>query len=143
MRWSISAGKWCSCTRPCGSSRAARRPVLPTRRSDPLAPGAAGLAYASIMMLPARRGRKRRPRLSEPPTPRKGEMLDVAAGLFAERGFEAVSLADIAEGVGLAKATLYHYFSHKEEILGTIVVTTIRELTAFIDRAIAQVTTPE
>jgi TetR/AcrR family transcriptional regulator, cholesterol catabolism regulator len=91
----------------------------------------------------ARRAHKRRARVTEHRTPRKEEILDVAAALFAEHGFDAVSLAEIADAVGLSKATLYHYFSRKEEILGTIVVTTIRDLNAFIDRAIAHVTSPE
>jgi AcrR family transcriptional regulator len=88
-------------------------------------------------------GRVRRARVTLHRTPRKEEILDVAAALFAERGFDAVSLTDIAAAVGLSKATLYHYFSRKEEILGTIVVTTIRELNAHIGKAIAGAVTPE
>ncbi len=82
--------------------------------------------------------RQRRARITEHRTPRKEEILDVAAAMFAERGFDAVSLTDIAAAVGLSKATLYHYFSRKEEILGTIVVTTIRDLNAHIGQAIAR-----
>ena len=87
--------------------------------------------------------RKRRARITLHRTPRKEEILDVAAAMFAEHGFDAVSLTDIAEAVGLSKATLYHYFSRKEEILGTIVVSTIRDLNAYIEQAIARATTPE
>jgi len=87
--------------------------------------------------------RKRRARITEHRTPRKEEILDVAAAMFAEHGFDAVSLTDIADAVGLSKATLYHYFSRKEEILGTIVVSTIRDLNAYIEQAIARATTPE
>ncbi|MDQ6619207.1 MAG: TetR/AcrR family transcriptional regulator [Pseudomonadota bacterium] len=86
---------------------------------------------------------KARARVTRHRTPRKEEILDVAAGLFAEHGFDAVSLTDIADAVGLSKATLYHYFSRKEEILGTIVVTTVRDLNAFIDGALAGISTPE
>lgn len=93
--------------------------------------------------MPAHRPRKHPTRATTlHRTPRKEEILDVAAGLFAEHGFDGVSLVEIADAVGLSKATLYHYFSHKEEILGTIVVTTIRDLNAFIDQAIARVTEP-
>lgn len=88
------------------------------------------------------RAPQRRPRI-EHRTPRKEEILDVAAGLFAEHGFDGVSLTEIAAAVGLSKATLYHYFSCKEEILGTIVVTTIRDLNAFIDAAIAPIAAPD
>lgn len=42
---------------------------------------------------------------------------DCAAELFAMRGFEATSTADIAAEGGFSKALIYHYFSSKEEIL--------------------------
>lgn len=88
----------------------------------------------------------RRPRRAHAPehrTPRKEEILDAAAELFAEHGFHAVSLADIAHAVGLSKPTLYHYFERKETILGTIVVTTIQKLNAHVEAAIADVSEPE
>ena len=90
-----------------------------------------------------RTARSRRPAKREHRTPRKEEILDAAAEQFAEHGFDAVSLADIAKAVGLSKATLYHYFDRKEMILGTIVVSTIRDLNAFIDAAIAGIDKPE
>lgn len=40
-----------------------------------------------------------------------------AAELFAVRGFEATSAADIAAEGGFSKALIYHYFGSKEEIL--------------------------
>jgi AcrR family transcriptional regulator len=60
--------------------------------------------------------------LSEAPVrgakrPRKDVILDAAAELFAERGYEATTLMDLAVQVGIAKATLFHYFTTKEMIL--------------------------
>ncbi len=40
-----------------------------------------------------------------------------AVGLFAERGYTAVTLADIAAEVGLARTSLYRYFPDKDHIL--------------------------
>jgi AcrR family transcriptional regulator len=40
-----------------------------------------------------------------------------ATELFAERGFAAVTMADIAEQVGLARSSLYRYFPDKDHIL--------------------------
>jgi AcrR family transcriptional regulator len=37
--------------------------------------------------------------------------------LFAERGFEATTVADIAERAGLTKRTFFRYFSDKREVL--------------------------
>ncbi len=43
-------------------------------------------------------------------------ILAAARGLFAERGFDAVTMADIARAAGLAKGTLYLYCRTKEEV---------------------------
>ncbi|MCC6198521.1 MAG: TetR family transcriptional regulator [Burkholderiales bacterium] len=90
----------------------------------------------------ARRVRARRTSGTVHRTPRREEILDVAAALFAVHDFDAVSMTDIAGAVGLSKATLYHYFRRKEDILGLIVLGTIRDLNAFVDAAIAGVADP-
>jgi AcrR family transcriptional regulator len=43
-------------------------------------------------------------------------ILEVAENLFTQHGIEAVTLADIAKAARLTKATLYRYFSSKEEM---------------------------
>ncbi len=48
---------------------------------------------------------------------------DCAAELFAARGFEATSAADIAGDGGFSKALIYHYFESKEEILQDLLET--------------------
>lgn len=52
---------------------------------------------------------------------RKEEILDVAEQLFAEKGFDNASTNDIIKKIGIARGTLYHHFSSKEEILDAIV----------------------
>lgn len=47
----------------------------------------------------------------------RDEILDAAAGIIGEKGFEATSMQDIANAVNLQKASLYHHFSSKQEIL--------------------------
>jgi AcrR family transcriptional regulator len=42
---------------------------------------------------------------------------DVATRLFAQRGFDAVTIAEIAEAAGVAKATVTNYFPRKEDLL--------------------------
>jgi len=49
--------------------------------------------------------------------PRREVILDCAARLFAERGYEGTTLGDLAAAASIAKATLFHYFSTKEKIL--------------------------
>ncbi|OIJ27763.1 TetR/AcrR family transcriptional regulator [Nocardioides luteus] len=41
---------------------------------------------------------------------------DVATQMFAARGFEAVTIAEIAESAGVSKVTVFNYFPRKEDI---------------------------
>ena len=50
----------------------------------------------------------------------KERILNVAIDLFAVKGFDAVSLREIADAAGVRKATLYYYFTSKDEILEKI-----------------------
>ncbi len=47
-------------------------------------------------------------------------LLAAALGLFSERGYEAVGVAEIAEAAGVTKPTLYHYFGSKRGLLDAI-----------------------
>lgn len=47
---------------------------------------------------------------------RREAILDVAAEVFLEEGFDAASMSTIAAKVGGSKSTLYNYFKSKEEI---------------------------
>jgi TetR/AcrR family transcriptional regulator, cholesterol catabolism regulator len=48
---------------------------------------------------------------------RRAEILRHASLLFDLRGYNGVSMGDLAAAVGIAKPTLYHYFRSKDEIL--------------------------
>src|SRR5690348_7801668 len=50
-------------------------------------------------------------------TSRRDELLTVAAKLFAARGYHGTRMDDVAEAVGLNKATVYHYYASKSLIL--------------------------
>ncbi|MCE0767613.1 TetR/AcrR family transcriptional regulator [Pseudonocardia kujensis] len=45
------------------------------------------------------------------------ELLDTAAQLFAERGFAATTLQDVADAMGISRPALYHYVRSKDELL--------------------------
>jgi len=62
------------------------------------------------------------------PELRRQQILDAAVHLFYKAGFEAASLRDLAASVGINKATIYHYFESKEEILSHIVSEVGQEL---------------
>ncbi len=44
-------------------------------------------------------------------------LTDVALHVFAERGFDAASMDDVARKAGITKAAIYHHVSGKEELL--------------------------
>jgi len=49
------------------------------------------------------------------------DIIKKAEKLFAKKGYDNTSVADIIEKVGIAKGTFYHYFKSKDELLDTIV----------------------
>lgn len=44
-------------------------------------------------------------------------LVRVAAGVFNERGYDGTSVDDLARGLGISKAAIYHHVSGKEELL--------------------------
>ena len=51
----------------------------------------------------------------------KQEILEVALDLFSVQGFEATSVSQIADAVGIRKASLYSHFQNKQAILDALV----------------------
>lgn len=62
---------------------------------------------------------------------RRGELLDIAARLFAERGMRATTVRDIADAAGILSGSLYHHFDSKESMVDEILR---RFLDALFDR---------
>ena len=50
-------------------------------------------------------------------TPRRDAVLGLAAELFAEKGFRATTVRDIADAAGVLSGSLYHHFDSKEAIV--------------------------
>jgi len=47
----------------------------------------------------------------------KEKIFDVALDLFSKKGYDSVSLREIADGVGIKKSSIYSHYSSKEAIL--------------------------
>jgi AcrR family transcriptional regulator len=58
---------------------------------------------------------------------RRREVLAAAVEVFSEQGYRATSMADIAERLGMGKASLYHYVGSKEEVLIDLYEEVLRE----------------
>jgi AcrR family transcriptional regulator len=65
---------------------------------------------------------------AEVTSPRRQEILDIAADLFATHGFEATTVTDVARSANLKKASLYHYFPSKNAIFLAVLAEGIDDL---------------
>lgn len=63
----------------------------------------------------------------------KEKILKAAINLFADKGFDATSVDEIAKNAGINKAMIYYYFSSKEELLASIIRKSINEFTSIIE----------
>lgn len=64
---------------------------------------------------------------------RRREIADAAALTFAERGYHATGIADIAQRLGIGHGTFYRYFKNKRDILDYV----LREVTARLGEVMA------
>lgn len=68
-----------------------------------------------------------------------GPILSHALDAFSENGFHGTTVRDLARRVGVTVPSLYYHHENKEAVLVTLLDYSIRELTARIDAAIAEV----
>jgi AcrR family transcriptional regulator len=61
---------------------------------------------------------------------RKEEIIRVAAKLFRDKGYSAVTMRDLATTMGIKAASLYNHISSKQEILQLIVIALAEEFTS-------------
>ena len=57
-----------------------------------------------------------------PPIDRRRQILDAAVQVFAQQGFHACRVSDIAREAGVAHGLIYHYFDSKDEVLNELFV---------------------
>lgn len=55
-------------------------------------------------------------------SPRRTEMVSVAARLFSERGYHGTSMQHLADGLGLQRGSLYAHIGSKEDLLLDVVM---------------------
>src|SRR4051795_7074394 len=60
-------------------------------------------------------------RLTDQGRERKQQLVDQAAILFADRGYDDTRIVDICAGAGVAKGLFYWYFENKEALFGELV----------------------
>ncbi len=68
---------------------------------------------------------------------RRQQLLDIGRSLFAERGFEATSIEEIAARAGVSKPVVYEHFGGKEGLYAVVVD---REMQRLTDRVVSALT---
>jgi AcrR family transcriptional regulator len=59
---------------------------------------------------------------------RERAILDTCEALLASKGYDAMSVGDIAEGAGITRGALYFYFGSKQEVVTALVARTVEHL---------------
>lgn len=104
--------------------------MLRASSGDPLAPGGSDDHSEAV---PVRR-------LSA--AERRSQLFTVALDLFAERGYRATTMDDVAEAAGVTKPLVYQHFSSKRALYLELVDSVAHELTAAITHATARADGP-
>ncbi len=67
---------------------------------------------------------------------RKSEIINVAAKLFKEKGYSAVTMRDIAQTMEIKAASLYNHINSKQEILVLIIINIAEEFTTVMNQIV-------
>jgi AcrR family transcriptional regulator len=71
---------------------------------------------------------QRRPRGRMTSAERREQLIDIARGLFAQRGFDGTSIEEIAARAEVSKPVVYEHFGGKEGIYAVVVDREVRQL---------------
>jgi len=77
------------------------------------------------------------PRVVKHPDIRRAELLDRAAALFVQRGYENVSLNDLIADAGVSKGAFYHWFPSKDALVAALAERSARGAFAAVEDALA------
>ena len=72
----------------------------------------------------------------------RGQLIEVATGLFAEHGYEGTSIEAVLAAAGLSRGALYHHFAGKEALFTAVLETVSDRVTAEVSEVISGCTDP-
>ncbi|WP_136245593.1 TetR/AcrR family transcriptional regulator [Mycobacterium intracellulare] len=81
-------------------------------------------------------GRRLSSRVARRRDRRKVEIVATATQLLSSRGYQGMNLEDVAEQTDIAKATLYHYFSSKDELVAAVLEALTTDVNARLEAAL-------
>ena len=81
---------------------------------------------------------KRDSRVRMAPAVRRDLILDPAQALFMERGWDAVTIADVQEAAGISRGGFYHHFAAKEDLLSGLIARMTEQAMQTTEAAMSQ-----
>jgi len=81
-------------------------------------------------------------RVRKPRDRRRKQILEAAERVFLKQGYEATSIQDIADAVGILKGSLYHYIGSKDDLLYEIIRDVHQDSLIRVTEAVEAATNP-
>jgi len=75
------------------------------------------------------------------PDSARGKLLQTAAHLFRNKGYERTTVRDLASAIGIQSGSIFHHFKSKDEILRAVMEETIVYNTAVMRASLAEAQT--
>ena len=72
----------------------------------------------------------------------RAKLLSVSARLFAQNGFEATSMRDIAKRAGMLAGSMYYHFPSKNDLIAAVYEAGVAEIGAAVDEALEKARGP-
>jgi AcrR family transcriptional regulator len=72
----------------------------------------------------------------------RGQLIEVATGLFAEHGYEGTSIEAVLAATGVSRGALYHHFAGKEALFTAVLEAVSGRITAELTEVISGCTDP-
>jgi AcrR family transcriptional regulator len=72
----------------------------------------------------------------------RGQLIEVATSLFADRGYEGTSIEAVLSAAGVSRGALYHHFAGKEALFTAVLEAVSDRVTAEVTEAIRDCTDP-
>ncbi len=72
----------------------------------------------------------------------RGQLIEVATGLFADHGYEGTSIEAVLAAAGVSRGALYHHFAGKEALFTAVLEAVSDRVTAEVTEAIRDCTDP-
>ena len=77
-------------------------------------------------------------RIVKKPEERREDIIVAARELFIVKGYDRTTMKDVMVRLAIAKGTIYHYFTSKEELLDAVLDSLVDELVQHMEQAFEQ-----